>query len=192
MCIIVDANRIGGLLGDPPDGDSAPVRGWIESGRGRIVYSTGGQFANEIGDKAKVKFLEYVRAGNAKLVPHRDFAEIEKRLRSDRRLRSNDPHIIALARASGARLLFSGDRNLIQDFTSSQICGIVSILALAIFLSCHGSSIWMRRNLFSRILCCLNWLRSVSVFSTELPINRASFFVESLRSVHCAPRPVKV
>ena len=121
MCIIVDANRIGGLLGDPPDADAAPVRDWIESGKGRIVYSTGGQFANEIGGKAKLKLQAYVQAGNAKLVPHRDFAEIEQRLRSDRRLRSDDPHVIALARASGARLLFSGDRNLIQDFTSPQI-----------------------------------------------------------------------
>ena len=121
MCIIVDANRIGGLLGDPPDKDSAPVRSWIESGRGRIVYSTGGQFANEIGGKAKLKLQEYVRAGSARLVPHADLAEMEERLRSNQSLRSNDPHVIALARASGARLLFSGDRNLIRDFTSPQI-----------------------------------------------------------------------
>ena len=121
MCMIVDANRIGGLLGDPPDEDSAPVRHWIESGKGRIVYSTGGQFAEEIVGKAKQKFVEYSRAGRAKLVPHDDFAEIEQGLRNDRRLRSDDPHIIALALTSGARLLFSGDGDLIEDFTSPQI-----------------------------------------------------------------------
>ena len=55
MCIIVDANRINGLLSDPADEDSAPVRRWIESGRGSIVYSTGGQFSKEIVGKSKGK-----------------------------------------------------------------------------------------------------------------------------------------
>ena len=121
MCIIVDANRIGGMLGDPPDEDGAPVRRWIESGKGRIVYSPGGKFADEIGYKARLKFQEYVRAGRARLVPHGDFAEAEQSLLSDGGLRCDDPHIIALAQVSGARLLFSGDADLIQDFTSPEI-----------------------------------------------------------------------
>ena len=121
MCMIVDANRLGRLLADPPDEDVAPVRDWIESGKGRIVYSTGGQFAQEIGGKARRKFQEYARAGRAKLVPHDDFVETERSLRDDQRLRSDDPHILALARASGARLLFTGDGDLIKDFTSPQI-----------------------------------------------------------------------
>ena len=121
MCMIVDANRLGRFLGDTPDEDVAPVRDWIESGKGRIVYSTGGQFAEEILGKAKQKLEAYYQAGRATFVPHDEFAETENRLRSDRRLSSDDPHILALARASGARLLFSGDADLIKDFTSPQI-----------------------------------------------------------------------
>ncbi|MDD9962408.1 MAG: hypothetical protein OXU70_09995 [Gammaproteobacteria bacterium] len=119
--MIVDANRLGRFLADPPDEDVAPVRNWIESGKGRMVYSTCGQFANEIGGKARQRLGEYYRAGRARLISHEDFAEIEQGLRNDQRLRSDDPHILALARASGARLLFSGDHKLIQDFTSPQI-----------------------------------------------------------------------
>jgi len=111
--MIVDANRIGRLLADPPDEDVAPVRNWIESGKGRIVYSTGGRFARETGGKARRKFEEYYRAGRARLIAHNDFAEIERDLRNDRRLRSDAPHILALACVSGARLLFSGDPDLI-------------------------------------------------------------------------------
>ena len=121
MCMIVDANRLGRFLADPPDEDVAPLRNWIESGKGRMVYSTGGQFAKETGGKARQRLGEYYRAGRARLISHDDFAEIEQDLRGDHRLRSDDPHILALARASGARLLFSGDPDLIKDFKSPQI-----------------------------------------------------------------------
>lgn len=36
-------------------------------------------------------------------------------------LRSNDPHILALARASGARLLYTADKDLIADFKNPRI-----------------------------------------------------------------------
>ena len=119
--MIVDANRVGRFLADPPDEDVAPLRNWIESGKGQMVYSTGGQFAEEIGGKARQRFGEYYRAGIARRISHDDFAEIEQDLRNDRRLRSDDPHVLALARYSGARLLFSGDPDLIKDFKSPHI-----------------------------------------------------------------------
>ena len=37
--------------------------------------------------------------------------------------RSNDAHVIALARVSGARLLFTNDRELQSDFKNRQILG---------------------------------------------------------------------
>ena len=59
MCIIVDANRMGAFLADPPEEDAAPVRRWIETGRGSVVYSTGGKFAKEIRGQAKQRLLRY-------------------------------------------------------------------------------------------------------------------------------------
>ena len=116
MCIIVDTNKLGAFLADPADEDSRPVRKWLDRGAGSIVYSTGGRFAREIRGRVRAKLADYVRAGRAKLVPESRFAEDEHDLEARPDLRSDDPHVLALARAAGVRLLYTGDRNLILDF----------------------------------------------------------------------------
>lgn len=121
MCIIVDANVIGGMLGDPANVDAAPVRRWIESGRGRIVYSTEGRFGSEIVGKARAKLQQYYQAGKAIFVPHGDFREMEVRLLRDGGLRSNDFHVIALAQATHVRLLYTRDAELMKDFKNKMI-----------------------------------------------------------------------
>lgn len=115
MCIIVDANRLGAFLADPPGVDAAPLRAWLNRG-GRIVYSTGGAFAREVGRPTRDRLLTYVRAGRARLIPADRFADDEHRLRADPDLRSDDPHVLALAREAGVRLLHTGDADLTADF----------------------------------------------------------------------------
>ena len=115
MCIIVDANRLGAFLADPPGADAAPLRAWLNRG-GRIVYSTGGAFAREVGRPTRDRLLTYVRAGRAKLIPADRFAADEHRLRADPDLRSDDPHVLALAREAKVRLLHTGDADLTADF----------------------------------------------------------------------------
>ena len=115
MCIIVDANRLGAFLADPPGADAAPLRAWVNRG-GRIVYSTGGAFAREVGRRTRDRLLTYVRAGRAKLIPADRFADDERRLRADPDLRSDDPHVLALAREAKVRLLHTGDADLTADF----------------------------------------------------------------------------
>ena len=121
MCIIVDASRLGVFLAKPLREDAAPIRQWLDTRGGTLVYSTGGQFANELKGKAKGKLAEYSRAGKARLVPASRFAEDEAKLNASGKLRSNDPHVLALARASGARLLYTGDSNLIADFKDHRL-----------------------------------------------------------------------
>ena len=116
MCIIVDANKLGAFLADPADEDSRPIRRWLDRGAGSLVYSTGGRFAQEIRGRVRAKLADYVRAGRAKLVPESRFADDERSLEARADLRSDDPHVLALARAAGVRLLYTGDRNLILDF----------------------------------------------------------------------------
>ena len=120
MCIIVDANRLGGLLSDPADADAAPVRAWLERG-GRIVYSTGGAFAREVGGRMRDRLLTYARAGKAEYVPADQLADDERTLTARQDLRSDDPHVLALARKSGVRLLYTGDRNLMADFKNKTL-----------------------------------------------------------------------
>lgn len=116
MCLIVDANRLGVFLADPATTDAAPIRRWIDRGHGRIVYSTGGTFAREITGRTRDRLAVYVRAGRAQLVPADRFADDERALREDADLRSDDPHVLALARATGARVLYTGDAALMADF----------------------------------------------------------------------------
>ena len=116
MCIIVDANQLGGFLADPAGEDSRPIRRWLDRGAGSIVYSTGGKFRTEIRGRARARLAEYVRAGKARRIPEGLFADDERDLRNRAYLRSDDPHVLALARAAGVRLLCTADSKLILDF----------------------------------------------------------------------------
>ena len=121
MCIIVDANKMGTFLADPASEDAAPIRHWLERGSGTLVYSTDGRFAREMSEKGKEKLLGYVRAGRARHVPAADFHDDEQRLNKNKTLRSDDPHVLALARFSGARVLFTADGDLKDDFKNKHL-----------------------------------------------------------------------
>ena len=114
--MIVDADRIGSFLEDREDSDAAPIHRWLSRGRGKLVYSTGGKFATEVLRRQRQRLLEYDRVGRARRIPAHSFVGDERRLRRQGGLRSNDVHVIALARASGARLFYTGDRRLMKDF----------------------------------------------------------------------------
>ena len=116
MCIIVDASRLGDFLRDPANEDTAPIRKWLNKGSGKLVYSTGGAYAGEVGRQTRRRLAAYVQAAKAQLVPAQKFAEDERALgaRTDRS--SDDPHVLALARETGVRLLYTGDADLMADF----------------------------------------------------------------------------
>ena len=116
MCIIVDANRLGDFLADPTKPDSAPIRKWLDGGGGRIVYSTGGELAKEVGNRLRLKLRDYVRAGKANVVPAAEFAAVENHLMPFVNRRFNDAHVLALARATGVRLLYTHDADLMAHF----------------------------------------------------------------------------
>lgn len=118
MCLIVDANRLGDFLVEPPKDDVQPIRRWLASG-GKIVYATGGKFADEIGARARARLAELDRSGRAIYVPDADFEPMVEQLEG--RVRSDDPHVLALARSSGARVLYAHDQALIDDFTDKDI-----------------------------------------------------------------------
>ena len=121
MCIIVDANRLGDFLADPAKPDAAPIRRWLDRGAGRIVYSTGGTFESEVGHRHRAKLLAYVRAGRASVVPATRLADDERELRGMAEVRSNDWHVLALARATRVRLLYTNDLKLIADFRDKRL-----------------------------------------------------------------------
>lgn len=119
MCIIIDANVLGKFLADPPDADAVPVHAWLTRRRGKLVYSTGGKFAREIVGNARQRLADYVRAGLAVEEVRRErLQEEEDRLAAE--IRSDDAHMLALARVSGARLLYTDDGDLMADFKTKR------------------------------------------------------------------------
>lgn len=122
MCLIADASTFGELLADPVTEDAAPIHAWLARG-GTLVYSNGGRFGAEIerSPNLKRRLGDYVRAGKARLVPFEQFVDDERALSAQSVLRSNDPHVLALARASGTRLLYTEDEQLKRDFKNKEI-----------------------------------------------------------------------
>lgn len=64
---------------------------------------------------------ERLQAGRARRIPNGIVDTDESKLRAEDVCRSDDEHILALARVSGARLLFTNDRALQRDFRDRSI-----------------------------------------------------------------------
>ena len=120
MCVIIDANVLGKFLSEPEDEDCNPIYQWLWKG-GRIVYSSGGQFKHEIGASARSKLSELASKGNAVFINAQEFQDIEADVKIGGLCRSNDFHILALARFTRTRVLYTKDRKLIHDFKNKDI-----------------------------------------------------------------------
>ena len=115
MCAIVDANVASEVFG--PERPEAGRRffDWLTSQRGQLVVA--GDLLREL--SVNNAFLTWFRTainsarvrqvGSDALATHLD--EL-----ASKTCKSNDKHVLALAAASGARLLYTNDRALIDDF----------------------------------------------------------------------------
>jgi hypothetical protein len=119
MCLIVDANRASLVFGDDPD--FGPVRDWLQQRDGILIV--GGHLAAELSrvEKARRFVVQLQRAGIARQVPAADVAREEAVVRETGLCQSNDSHVVALARVSGARTLCSEDRDLWSDFQNQHL-----------------------------------------------------------------------
>ena len=113
MCLILDASKYGDFL-NPDNKDMHPVKKWVEK-KGKIVYSPTQKFESELTGKIRTQFEHYTEAGKIKRI---DKKLVEDQQNNLPKLKSNDPHIIALAKVAKVRLLVTGDKNLSKDFKS--------------------------------------------------------------------------
>ena len=71
------------------------------------------------------RFFQWLRSalrnGRARSVPDEVVDDHASRLRREGGCISNDPHVLALALVSGARLLYTNDTALIEDFGNREI-----------------------------------------------------------------------
>ena len=120
MCAIVDASVCGEIFGEDRNDASRYFFNWLTAGKGRLVI--GGQLKAELRHHKLDEWLkEVLRAGRAFDQPTERVEAETRALRHDGRCRSNDPHVLALARISGGRLLYTNDHRLQEDFANPGI-----------------------------------------------------------------------
>jgi hypothetical protein len=121
MCVIVDSNIAHLIFNESPDRDFLPVLDWIQNKDGCLVL--GGRLAAELfsSNRAHRYVLELNRAGKAISFPVEIVNCEEHKVEMMNVCISNDPHVIALARVSGARTLCSHDRALHRDFKNGNL-----------------------------------------------------------------------
>lgn len=113
MCVILDASIAGVLMSNS---DFRPLLGWIDSTPGMIVY--GGRQGEELAkvtDLAK-RLRSWSASGHARQIDAERLKSEEAIVREIGLCKSNDVHVIALARVTGARILAADDHNLETDF----------------------------------------------------------------------------
>ena len=122
MCAIVDANVVSEIFGSnlPPAGEK--FFDWLNQGSGRLIV--GGKLLEELGQSsADFRAWASVAVGAGKLqIVNKNVVDTKtNHIQSHGICKSNDPHVIALAQVSGARLLYSNDGNLQQDFKNKSL-----------------------------------------------------------------------
>jgi predicted nucleic acid-binding protein len=133
VCLIVDANLAGAIFKASPDPELAPVIDWLRKD-GRLVF--GGLLRAELMRLVTLRGLlvELQRQGKALRIPDADVAREETAVLATGHCVSNDGHVVALARVSGARTLCTHDRDLQTDFRNPRL------------VSKPRGSIYQRRN----------------------------------------------
>ena len=120
MCIIIDTNKMPAFLKNPSSEDMEPIHTWLSKRGGSFVYTTYGKYGEEL-KTVKDRLSVYVRSGHAHLVDKSKIIPEENKLQTIKIHKSNDIHILALGRASGARLLYTEDKFLMADFRKKEI-----------------------------------------------------------------------
>lgn len=121
MCLIVDANVAVQVFASILPTDFTPIQKALSNGTAVGVY--GGKLKDEYSALKRLRgiILALDRRGSLRKVPDAAVLAETKKVGNEGQRRSDDPHVIALARVSGVRLLCSHDHNLHADFTNPKI-----------------------------------------------------------------------
>lgn len=121
MCAIIDANAIWKVFGTNRPSAGKAFFGWLNEGKGNLVV--GGHLDNELRKNMTFRTwaIQAQRRGILKLVDDRKVLAKTAELNDQKGCKSDDPHIIALAQIGGARLLYSSDRDLCEDFKNREL-----------------------------------------------------------------------
>ena len=130
MCAIIDANILttefkpqDELESDKPKTAGEVFYEKVQQGKLRLV--TGGQLLKEPAtrdpDKIHSSWRELIRAGLVERYNNNTVNTQTNKIKKQGNYKSDDPHIIALAQVSGARLLYTNDEDLQKDFGNKSL-----------------------------------------------------------------------
>ena len=121
MCAILDNDVVSEAFGSKRSPAGVAFRSWIDSRKGQLVI--GGKLRQELSRNREFKdwLMEAIRGGRARTFNDEEVEERTEALKQSGLCQSNDQHIIALAQLSNARLLYTNDGPLTQDFGSSEL-----------------------------------------------------------------------
>ena len=115
MCAIVDANVRDEVFGGAVSPAGEFFFDWLST-RGRLVV--GGKLRDELAENQnfRVWLSQAVQSGRARIFNDSMVESATSDVLAEGVCQSNDPHVIALARISGVRLLYTNDGLLQNDF----------------------------------------------------------------------------
>ena len=120
MCAIVDASVASQVFS--PDRPEAGARffEWIDSGTGRLVV--GGKLLEELHKTPAHRWIpQAILSGMVTIIDEKKVNTRTIELQNQDSCKSNDPHVVALAQISGARLLYTNDPGLQEDFNNKTL-----------------------------------------------------------------------
>lgn len=121
MCAILDNDVVHQVFGRNRPAAGKAFFDWIDSGRGRLVG--GGRLFEELAhnENFRLWWQAATLSGRVERVGDEAVEAETVRLAKQKACGSNDAHVIALALVSGARLLYSNDKDLGDDFRNHKL-----------------------------------------------------------------------
>lgn len=112
------------MFSTPPNADALPVIDWITTGDGTMVYGGTKLCAELFGSGTAIRTIRaWVQAGRALRYEDKVVDKEAAALEASGLATSNDCHVLALAKISGARVLYSKDCKLHADFKAVSVIG---------------------------------------------------------------------
>ncbi len=116
MCVILDASARDNVFGKERTVAGKQFFDWLETSAARLII--GGKLTEELAGNPKFEewATEAIADGRVRTISDGQIGQETERLSAQWAGRSNDQHVIALARISRARVLFANDTRLRDDF----------------------------------------------------------------------------
>ncbi len=121
MCAILDANVAGQVFGADRPAAGRAFFDWLNSDHGRLVI--GGKVRRELDRNRAFRQwrMQAVLAGQITLLSDDAVDSKTRQLANEHVCHSDDEHVVAVAQLSGARLLYTNDRDLQRDFNDKAL-----------------------------------------------------------------------